>query len=76
MLPSCYFRDRKAVSSADWGEPGGCASDVRWRRIAPARNELHNASNKSEREPTTGRSTNYGREHLGPAFPRIGRNAS
>ena len=76
MLPSCYFRDRKAVSSADWREPGGCASDVRWRRIAPARKELHNGSNKSEREPTNGRSTNYGRGHLVPAFRGIGRNFS
>jgi Tripartite tricarboxylate transporter family receptor len=63
----------KAVSSADWGEPGGRASDVRWRRIALARKELHNGLNKSEREATRGRSTKYGRGHLVPAFRGIGR---
>jgi len=33
------------------GERERCASDVRWHRIAPARKELRNGSNKSEREP-------------------------
>jgi hypothetical protein len=74
--PVLLFQERKAVSSADWGEPGGCANDVRSRRIAPARNELHNGSSKSEREATSGRSTNYGRGHLVPAFLGIGRNSS
>ena len=64
------------VSSVHCGEPGGCGSAVRWRCIAPARKELHNGSNKSEREPTNGRSTNYGRGHLVPAFRSIGRNFS
>src|SRR5215813_13038707 len=49
-----------AVSFADWGEQGRCASDARWCRNAPVRKELRNGSNRSEREPTSGRSTNYG----------------
>jgi hypothetical protein len=64
------------VSSADCGEPGECARPVRWRRVAPVRKEFHNGSNKSEREPTNGRSTNYGRGHLVPAFRSSGRNFS
>jgi hypothetical protein len=62
-----------AVSFADWGEQGRCASDARWRRNAPARKELRNGSNKSEREPTSGRSTNYGSGHLIRVFRDIGR---
>lgn len=58
------------------GEAGGCLRAVRWRCIAPARKELHNGSNKSEREPTNGRFTNYGRGHLVPAVRSIGRNFS
>ena len=34
----------KAVSSADWGEPAGCASDVRWRRISSLRAEACGSS--------------------------------
>jgi len=62
-----------AVSFADWGEQGWFASDARWRRNAPARNELRNGSNKSEREPTSDRSTNYGSGHLIRVFRDIGR---
>jgi hypothetical protein len=62
-----------AVSFADWGEQGRCASDARWRRNAPARKELRNGSNKSEHEPTSGRSTNYGSGHLIRVFRDIGR---
>src|SRR5262245_52647388 len=62
-----------AVSFADWGEQGRCASDARWCRNAPARRELRNGSNKSEREPTSGRSTNYESEHLIRVFRDIGR---
>jgi hypothetical protein len=53
-----------------------CASDVRWHRIAPARKELRNGSNKSEREPTSGRSTDYGSGHPVQAFHDIGRTFS
>jgi len=42
---------------------------VRGRRSAPTRNELRNGSNKTEREPTTGHSTDYVIGHLVPAFP-------
>ena len=62
-----------AVSFADWGEQGRFASDAHWRRNAPARKELRNGSNKSERESTSGRSTNYGSGHLIPVFRDIGR---
>jgi hypothetical protein len=63
-----------SAGAADFGAPEWCASDARWRRIAPAREELHNGSNKSEREPTSGRPINYGRGHLVPAFRGIGRH--
>jgi hypothetical protein len=65
-----------SVNFANCGERAGCASDARWRRIAPARKELRNGSNKSEREPTSGHSTNYGSAHLVPASPDIGRTFS
>src|SRR6266508_1403031 len=62
MMISC--RDSsQPVSFANGGERAGCASDVRRRRIAPVRKEPHNESNKNEREPTSGRSTNYGSGH-------------
>jgi hypothetical protein len=57
------------------GERERCASDVRWHRIAPARKELRNGSNKSEREPTSGRSTDYGSGHPVQAFHDIGRTS-
>ena len=44
-----------------------------WSRIAPVREELRNASNKSEHEPTSNRSTNYGNGHLIRVFRDIGR---
>ena len=66
-------KSANAVSFADWGVQGRCASDARWRRNAPARKELRNGSNKSEREPTSGRSTNYGSGYLIPVFRDIGR---
>jgi len=62
-----------AVSFADWGEQGPFASDARWRRNAPARKALRNGSNKSAREATSGRSTNYGSGHLIRVFRDIGR---
>ena len=46
---------------------------LRWSRIAPAREELRNASNKSEHEPTSDHSTNYGNGHLIRVFRDIGR---
>jgi hypothetical protein len=41
---SARMASRKAVSPVDCCERGGCASDVRWRRISPARKELRNGS--------------------------------
>ena len=46
---------------------------LRWSRIAPAREELRNASNKNEHEPTSDHSTNYGNGHLIRVFRDIGR---
>jgi hypothetical protein len=43
-----------------------------WLRIAPAREELRNESNKSEHDPTSDRSTNYGSGHLIRVFRDIG----
>jgi hypothetical protein len=49
-----------------------------WRRprIAPTRKDLRNVQNKSEDEPTGGRSTNFGSAHLIPIFRGIGRTFS
>ena len=49
---------------------------LRWSRIAPAREELRNASNKNEHEPTSDRSTNYGNGHLIRVFRDIERISS
>src|SRR5258706_5325206 len=53
----------RRVSSVDCGEREESASDERLRRIAPAHKELRSGSSKSEREPTSSRSTNYGNVH-------------
>jgi len=57
----------------DYGERGRCVCDV---GVAPARKELRSGPNKSEREPTSARSTNYGSGHLIPAFHGTGRTFS
>src|SRR5262249_24758285 len=44
--------------------------------LAPACKELRSGPNKSEREPTSARSTNYGSGHLIPAFHGTGRTFS
>jgi hypothetical protein len=44
--------------------------------IAPTRKDLRNTQNKSEGEPTSGRSTNYGNAHLIPISRGIGRTFS
>ena len=46
---------------------------MRSRGIAPVRKELRNGSSKSERESTSGRSTNYASGHLIRVFRDIGR---
>jgi uncharacterized protein (TIGR04255 family) len=51
-----------------------CTKDIEGRRpsVGPAYKDLHNEVNKSESEPTSSRSTNYGRGHLIPISPHIG----
>src|SRR5262249_50799438 len=44
--------------------------------VAPACKELRSGPNKSEREPTSARSTNYGSGHLSPAFHGTGHTFS
>jgi len=64
----------EALRSAVSRERGACASDVlTWRHIAPIREELRNARNKSGREPTRGRSTHCGNGRLIPTFHGIAR---
>src|SRR5262245_23174744 len=53
--------EQRELSSAERDEPLECASDLRWRRIAPARRGPRNGSSKIEREPTNGRPICYGR---------------
>src|SRR5262249_52465421 len=61
------------VSSADCCETGRCAPATFGVRAAPADDEPRSGSNKSERESTSVRSTNYGSGHLIRVFRDIGR---
>src|SRR5262245_44833509 len=63
------------ISSADCGDGG--RQDV-WPslRIALIRGALRNMSSKSEHEPTSGRSRDYGSGHPIRVFPDIGRTFS
>src|SRR5262249_60174078 len=64
---------QRAEQSTLWitaSEDGASAMCV---GVAPACKELRSGPNKSEREPTSARSTNYGSGHLIPAFHGTGR---
>ena len=66
----------RAEQSTLWitaSEVGASATCV---GVAPACKELRSGPNKSEREPTSARSTNYGSGHLIPAFHGTGRTFS
>jgi len=66
----------RAEQSTLWitaSEDGASATCV---GVAPACKELRSGPNKSEREPTSARSTNYGSGHLIPAFHGTGRTFS
>src|SRR5262249_61752465 len=60
-------------SSADCCERRRCLPAIFGVRVAPARDEPRSGSNNSERESTSGRSTNYGSEDLIRVFRDIGR---
>jgi len=67
---------QRAEQSTLWitaSEDGASATCV---GVAPACKELRSGPNKSEREPTSARSTNYGSGHLIPAFHGTGRTFS
>src|SRR5215470_4046101 len=67
---------KRAEQSTLWitaSEDGASATCV---GVAPACKELRSGPNKSEREPTSARSTNYGSGHLIPAFHGTGRTFS
>jgi hypothetical protein len=69
-------RLERAEQSTLWitaNEDGAASACV---GVAPARKELRSGPNKSEREPTSARSTNYGSGHLIPAFHGTGRTFS
>jgi hypothetical protein len=69
-------RLERAEQSILWitaSEDGASATCV---GVAPACKELRSGPNKSEREPTSARSTNYGSGHLIPAFHGTGRTFS
>jgi len=69
-------RLERAEQSTLWitaSEVGASATCV---GVAPACKELRSGPNKSEREPTSARSTNYGSGHLIPAFHGTGRTFS
>src|SRR5215831_16062981 len=58
------------ITASEDGASSACVG------VAPARKELRSGPNKSEREPTSARSTNYGSGHLIPAFHGTGRTFS
>ena len=60
-------------NNAKGDDPARCARNVCSRCIVPAGTALHIAPNKSEGEPTSGRSKRYGRGHLVPVFRGIER---
>ena len=62
-----------SFSPGDWCEIGRCVPAIFGVRVAPARDEPRTGSNNSERESTSGRSTNYGSGHLIRVFRDIGR---
>jgi hypothetical protein len=62
-----------SFSSGDCCEVGRCVPAIFGVRVAPARDEPRTGSSNSERESTTGRSTNYGSGHLIRVFRDIGR---
>src|SRR5215467_8862952 len=67
---------QRAEQSTLWitaNEDGASATCV---GVAPACKELRSGPNKSGREPTSARSTNYGSGHLIPAFHGTGRTFS
>src|SRR5262245_60470577 len=69
-------RLERAQQSSLWitaSEDGASATCV---GVAPACKELRSGPNKSEREPTSARSTNCGSGHLIPAFHGTGRTFS
>ena len=58
------------ITASEDGASAACVG------VAPACKELRSGPNKSEREPTSARSTNYGSGHLSPAFHGTGRTFS
>jgi hypothetical protein len=60
-------------SSADWCERRRFVPAIFGVRVAPACDEPRSGSNNSERESTSGLSTNYGSGHLIRVFRDIGR---
>ena len=67
---------QRAEQSTLWitaSEDGASATCV---GVAPACKDLRSGPNKSEREPTSARSTDYGSGHLIPAFHGTGRTFS
>jgi hypothetical protein len=63
-------------NSADCYERGRCVSAIVGVRVAPAHDEPRNELNSTERESTSGRSTNSGSAHLIRVFHDIGRTVS
>ena len=66
-------RDRGLPTSITASEDGASATCV---GVAPACKDLRSGPNKSESEPTSARSTDYGSGHLIPAFHGTGRTFS
>ena len=62
-----------SFSSADCCERGRCVPAIFGVRVAPAHDEPRSGSNNSERESTSGRSTDCGSGHLIRVFRDIGR---
>jgi hypothetical protein len=63
-------------SSADCYERGRCVPAIFGVRVAPAHDEPRNGLNSTERESTSGHSTNFASAHLIRVFHHIGRTVS
>src|SRR6266566_2912896 len=69
-MQSCRRSKQLWITASEDGASATCVG------VAPACKDLRSGPNKSEREPTSARSTDYGSGHLIPAFHGTGRTFS
>jgi hypothetical protein len=74
--PSNRRKHLISFNSADCCARERCVAAISGFRVAPAHDKPHSGQNNSERESTSGRSTDYGSGHLIRVFRDIGRTFS